>query len=456
MEALWGWRIPVRANEKSARANYRWVKGQQHCTLADMSFESCFQLSGPRSHVHAALKHCLAYPHRILDGREHRRLFVSCHKSQANDHDDDADDDGDHDDDADDDDADDDGGGGGGGGGDGTKAASPQPTCVDENEPLGEVRLLATPYGASVPQAQPSDTAATTAGASKADSKEAVISVWIWAHPSIAQQVSASLTAAAQSSASRQHSEGGVVCVTDVSEELCRFRLLGHGAHALLARTLAPAAMEAANDRSSGGEVQPTHSGASKGNRDEAGDACKALPHDVREAIVAHSDADTWAALAAMQSPSHMCRGAALCLSVWDPRLRTPAVTKPPQSVTDGKGRDSDGGDGGNGVSAPQVGSSLACVRACVRACQKVWALATTAVTQTHTQTHTCTHSHTTNQQKLSLSVFLREWLWTGMPGVCDNENTFATVAASRANSLKCLQAPPTHHRPAPHTPGCV
>lgn len=71
---MWGWRIPVRSNEKSVRANYRWVKGF-NCTLADISYHTCLQLIGPRVEVNSILSGCLVFPHRIMDGREHERLF---------------------------------------------------------------------------------------------------------------------------------------------------------------------------------------------------------------------------------------------------------------------------------------------------------------------------------------------------------------------------------------------
>ncbi|EGD82559.1 hypothetical protein PTSG_03211 [Salpingoeca rosetta] len=381
MEALWGWRIPVHANEKSVRANYRWVKGA-HCTMADMSYYSCFQLTGARSAVRAALGACLPYPHRIFDGREHHRLITRVQAAGAADNTAST------------------------GTADDNKATA---GAHKHGELIGVVSVIATPWAPAPPTAEASSSSLSSSLSSLSSDSEC--SVWVWAHPSIAVDVhtaittaatatsttaaatTAAATTAAATTAAAQHgatttpststtSTGGRVKVEDMSGELCRFRLVGGASHALLVRALHVAVdgeeVQAQDDGNStdngdgddgdrgvvkdkddtgegivedgGGGGECVHDGNDDDhdNDDDTAGGGGGGSEGVRQmntslddgrADVAGVDAGTlrtrsdtavWQSLRGMRDPSQLSAGAALCLTVWDPRLRSPSSIHPP------------------------------------------------------------------------------------------------------------------------------
>eukprot|EP00049_Salpingoeca_infusionum_P011135 m.192051 g.192051 ORF g.192051 m.192051 type:complete len:911 (-) comp14850_c1_seq15:273-3005(-) len=310
MANLWGYRLPMKSCEKAARVNYRWLK--THCLLSDISYWQCIELTGTADAMFVALA---ARIHGLV--REQFMTSLEC-----------------------------------------TALA-----CDAQGFPLAPVKVLLEPWTSQEQRDSAGTDAAFTheheeagdgvdddvddvnnitkakraksmstvpAVTTSIDALSSVRHVWVWVHPSASSLVLKSVQSVCKPAGLTvfASSETPNTAVGSPSSSLCRFRLVGQVAHALLSATLQLAG------RPSTLNAVVTPSSSSSAN--VASPAISDVPLATTAASVDSTKGGAvggghiaWTSLHGMQSPSSCSKGAALALDVYDPRLKSPSSIKP-------------------------------------------------------------------------------------------------------------------------------
>ena len=183
-----------------------------------------------------------------------------------------------------------------------------------------------------------SGTTTDTAGSSSTQPSKAVSSskLWVWCHPAIHDTVLEEMGRAARSfssectkvqagedlmEAATSSTKTGAITVKSLKLDLVRFRLIGPRSQALLVETLKPVLTFDEGDASSSSES------ASATTSPSVPSPPVWWKGDLHQHMVAHSNilSQMIHSFKSAPSPSHVCKGAVVGMTVLDPRIFTPS-----------------------------------------------------------------------------------------------------------------------------------